>query len=89
MPTQQSLWLRLQTTAIHKFRRQGAEVQWDCRSDYEGRGGLAGGNTKRARESGLNDYLKYIQEQFGPHFRKWNCSSFRAISRMLLPRGMV
>lgn len=37
------------------------------------------GNTKRARGSGLHDYLKYIQEQSGPHFHKWNCSSFRAI----------
>lgn len=42
-----------------------------------GRGGR--GNIKRAGGSGLNDYLKYIQQQSGPHFHKWNCSSFRAI----------
>lgn len=41
--------------------------------------GQQGENTKKARGSGLNDYLKYIQEQSGPHFHKWNCSSFRAI----------
>lgn len=36
-------------------------------------------NTKRARGSGLNDYLKYIEEQSGPCFHKWNCSSLRAV----------
>lgn len=44
------------------------------------------GNTKRERRSGSNDYLKYIQDQSGPHFRKWNYSSFRAIFKNFASR---